>query len=49
VDDSVVIAETEDDLMKGFVLLLLLLLLLQPFYGPLDCVHDYPDKPVPGR
>jgi len=24
-------------------------LLLQPFYGPLDFVWDYPDEPVPER
>jgi len=28
------------------LLLLLLLLLLHPFYGPLDCVWDYPGEPV---
>jgi len=27
----------------------LLLLLLQPFYGPLDFVCDYPGKPVTER
>jgi len=26
-----------------------LLLLLQPFYGPLDFVRDYPGEPVPER
>jgi len=25
------------------------LLLLLPFYGPLDCVRDYPGEPVPER
>jgi len=29
--------------------LTVLLLLLQPFYGPLDCVRDYPGEPVPER
>ena len=35
--------------MTGNQLLLLLLLLLQPFYGPLDFVRDYPGEPVPER
>ena len=28
-------------------MLALKLVLLQPFYGPLDFVRDYPGKPVP--
>jgi len=44
-----VITTTATVTATATVLLLLLLLLLLPFFGPLDCVQDYPGETVPER